>query len=146
MEFITSLKTFYDKNTNYFNDKELFLLRNLSRKGIGFFEANNFYPDFIMWIINNDKQYVNFIDPKGLRQINGFENLKIKFHKTIKEIEEKINDKNIILNSFIITPTRHEEIKHWQDGQTITNFAQHNVYFQKDDKDYIKNILDKIIK
>lgn len=145
MEFITSLKTFYDKNTNYFNDKELFLLRNLSRKGIGFFEANNFYPDFIMWIINNDKQYVNFIDPKGLRQINGFENLKIKFHKTIKEIEEKINDKNIILNSFIITPTRHEEIKHWQDGQTITNFAQHNVYFQKDDKDYIKNILDKII-
>lgn len=31
-----------------FDDKSLFLLRNKSKVGMGFFEAVNFYPDFIL--------------------------------------------------------------------------------------------------
>ena len=50
------------------NTKEQFyLLRNESRgKGIGFFEAGNFYPDFLLWKIKNDTQYIAFIEPHGL--------------------------------------------------------------------------------
>lgn len=146
-DFVNDFKNFYEANNEYFLDKELFLLRNLSRKGISFFEANNFYPDFILWIIFNGKQYISFIDPKGLRQVNGFDNPKIKFYKTLKEdIEPRLNEPNIILNSFIVTPTKLAELTFWRDGKTLEEFENHNVYFQKDDSlHYIKKILDKLI-
>ncbi len=46
-DFVCDLRTFYQTNKDFFADgKELFLLRNQSKgRGIGFFEANNFYPD-----------------------------------------------------------------------------------------------------
>jgi hypothetical protein len=146
-DFVTDLKTFYEGNTRFFEDKELFLLRNLSRKGISFFEANNFYPDFLLWLIYNGKQYISFIDPKGLRQISGFENPKIKFHKILKEtIESRLNEPNIVLNSFIVTPTKLTELNFWQDGKTLDDFANHNVYFQKEESaSYIGKILSKSI-
>ena len=42
-------------------------MRNMSReKGVGFFEAGNFHPDFILWVFKGDIQYVNFVEPHGL--------------------------------------------------------------------------------
>ncbi len=36
--------------------KELYLLRNLSKgRGVGFFEAGNFHPDFILWLLGGDR-------------------------------------------------------------------------------------------
>lgn len=62
-----------EERTQFFEDKELYLLRNRSRgKGIGFFEAGNFYPDFILWLLMDGKQYVTFIDPKGICNLRGF--------------------------------------------------------------------------
>jgi hypothetical protein len=147
-DFVYDLKVFYEKNVDFFKDKELYLLRNLSRRGISFFEANNFYPDFILWLIYNGKQYIGFIDPKGLRQVNGFNNPKIKFYKTLKEsIEPGLNEPNVILNSFIVTPTKLAELNFWQDGKTLKEFENHNVYFQKEDcTNYISKILNKTVK
>ena len=146
-DFINDLKNFYTSNTSFFADKELFVLRNISKKGIGFFEAHNYYPDFILWLIYDGKQYINFIDPKGLRHIEGFEHPKIKFYKTLKEeIEPRLNDPAVILNSFIVTPTTLADLTFWEGGTTIDDFAEHNVYFQKDDKNhYISKLLHKII-
>src|SRR5690606_32243511 len=49
--FVEDLKAFHDGHPEFFEDKELYLLRNLSKgKGIGFFEAGNFHPDFILWL------------------------------------------------------------------------------------------------
>ena len=145
-DFIEDLKTFYNNNQDFFIDKELYLLRNLSRRGVGFFEANNFYPDFILWLIFENRQYIAFIDPKGLRQVEGFDHPKIKFHKILKEtIEPRLNDPNVIMNSFILTPTSFEELNFWQEGKTFDDFAYNNVYFQKDDKHYIQKMLTKII-
>jgi len=54
---------------------------------MGFFEASNFYPDYIMWITEIDKQYITFIDPKGIRMLErNINNPKIQFYKTIKEL------------------------------------------------------------
>ena len=50
--FVEDLKTFHDKESDYFAGKELYLLRNLSKgRGVGFFEAGNFHPDFIVWLL-----------------------------------------------------------------------------------------------
>lgn len=51
-DFVLHLREYFEERKPFFEDKELYLLRNLSRgKGIGFFEAGNFYPDFIMWLL-----------------------------------------------------------------------------------------------
>ncbi|MCE1187629.1 MAG: DEAD/DEAH box helicase family protein [Ignavibacteria bacterium] len=144
-KFVDDLKAFYLGSPEFFQDKEMYLLRNLSRKGVSFFEANNFYPDFLLWIIHNGKQYVNFIDPKGLRQVNGFDNPKIKFHRTLKEvIEPRLKEPDVVLNSFIVTPTKLEELTFWQDGKTLEDFERHNVYFQIGSAEYILRLLNKI--
>ena len=68
-QFVADLKNWCDNNkpTLEKDGMELFLLRNMSRgKGVGFFEAGNFHPDFILWMLVGEKQYVTFIDPHGL--------------------------------------------------------------------------------
>jgi hypothetical protein len=148
-QFITDLKHFHKNNPGFFKNRMLYVLRNQSRKGIGFFEANGFYPDFILWVIEGDHQYITFIDPKGLRQISGFEHPKLRFHKSIKNTIEKFvreKDDKVTLNAFIVSQTSHEEVRHWQNGETITAFNARNVYFMTEQRAvYIQNILNGVL-
>jgi hypothetical protein len=49
--------------------RSLYLLRNADReeKGLGFALAGNFYPDFLLWLVDDasGKQWLTFVDPKG---------------------------------------------------------------------------------
>lgn len=86
IDFVTDLKSFYETDGDFFAGKELYLLRNLSKgHGIGFFEAGNFHPDFILWLLVGGKQYVTFVDPKGLRNLEGTDDPKISFFKKLKK-------------------------------------------------------------
>jgi len=115
-DFIDILKKYLENNKPFIADKDIFLLRNKSKVGIGFFEARNFYPDFILWINTKDKQYMTFIDPKGLVHHRPHDP-KIQFYKTIKELEtypllqETKGNKDIILNSFIISSSDFHDTK-----------------------------------
>lgn len=144
-QFVKDLKAYYDRNKTFFVDKELYLLRNKAKIGIGFFEAGNFYPDFIMWIIQGKKQYIVFIDPKGIRNIDGGEkNPKIQFYKEIKDIESRMANPNIVLNSFIVTPTRFVEIQRsWRGNITKEQLESCNVLLQKDDPKHIEKLINK---
>lgn len=143
MQFVLDLKEFHANNIEFFDGKELYLLRNQSRKGIGFFEANNFYPDFILWLKIGDKQYISFIDPKGLRHVGGFFDPKVELHKTIRQvIEPRLKDSNVALNSFIVSATTFCEIAHWGVSKEVC--ASHNVFFQQN-KEYIGEILNKVV-
>jgi hypothetical protein len=148
--FVDDLRRHYERNTSFFTDKQVYLLRNQSRgKGIGFFEAGNFYPDFILWVLHADTQYITFIDPKGLRNLRGPDDPKIDFSRVIKEVEERLDDPGVVLNSFIVAPTPHKEVEHWNDGEgpmSIARFKARNVYFQKDEPaTYIGEMLAKIV-
>ena len=62
-DFIEDLSLALESNIS----GEFYLLRNESRgRGIGFFEAGNFYPDFLLWRVEGDNQYLAFIEPHGL--------------------------------------------------------------------------------
>ncbi len=124
------------ENADKENDKrEIYLLRNMSRgKGVGFFEAGNFYPDFILWVLDGGKQYINFIDPKGLHHISN-DNPKIKFHETIKEIEKDMGNANIILDSFIVSVTAYDDLIATYEPEDLAH-----ILFQKDDSNYIDKI------
>ena len=146
-EFVEDLKKYFNSSPRILEGKELFLLRNQSRgKGVGFFEAGNFYPDFILWIIHDKKQYISFVDPKGLSRVHGFDDPKIKFHKTVKIIEKRLGDPNIILNSFIVSNTSRNEISWWCGGEEETReFSSHHILFQKDEKDKYISLLIRTI-
>ena len=87
-DFVEDLRHYYEHNREFFHGRELYLLRNMSRgRGIGFFEAGNFYSDFILWLVEVDRQLVTFIDPKGIRNLAGLSDPKVAFYQTIKELE-----------------------------------------------------------
>ncbi|UKI42734.1 MAG: hypothetical protein L6V95_07705 [Candidatus Melainabacteria bacterium] len=143
MKFVKDLKTFYDENTPYFKNKEMYLLRNQSKgKGVGFFEANNFYPDFVLWLIENGKQYISFIDPKGISRMS-LEHLKIQFYKTIKEIQNQMKDESVILNSFVLSNSPYESLNLINGYIPIEEYWNNHVVFQQEDN-YIQHILGAI--
>ena len=147
-DFVEDLKAYFVDNQGFFEDKELYLLRNQSKgKGVGFFEAGNFYPDFILWLISGRKQYVCFVDPKGLSQIHGFDDPKIRFHKTIKNIEVRLGDTDVILESFIISNAYQREIDWWNSGSIEEQqFSNHHIFFQKEDKStYISHMMSGLV-
>ena len=115
-QFLEDLIKYVENNKEKLIDSEIHLLRNQSKKGIGFFtEGNNFYPDFILWLIKGDKQYIKFVDPKGIRNSKGINDPKIQFHKFLKEkIQPQVEKNNIVLDSFIVSNTRHMEVQ-WRE-------------------------------
>ncbi len=142
--FVEDLKAFCDNNSNFLSGKEMYLLRNLSKgKGVGFFEAGNFHPDFILWLLVDGKQYVTFVDPKGIRNI-GLNDPKIQFYQTVKDIEKRLGNTSVVLNSFIISNTpSHETTKLWSVEKA--DIQARNVVFQEEDKDtYIQSIFEKV--
>lgn len=116
MRFVDYLKSYVDDHAAELAGKSLYLLRNKSKVGMGFFEAGNFYPDYILWIDTPATQYISFIDPKGLMHIRP-DDPKIEFHKTIKDLETRLSPtadgKRIVLNSFIMAGTRSSDLRMW---------------------------------
>jgi len=132
---------FAEQNPSYFQGRQAYLLRNLSRgRGVGFFEAGNFHPDFIAWVVEAGKQRITFIDPKGIRNLSANDD-KIRFCKTIKEIETRLGDPDVTLSSFIVsnTPSYVME-KQW--GMPKAKMLGSHIVFQEEDRDtYIGTIL-----
>ncbi|QED36703.1 hypothetical protein FK178_02775 [Antarcticibacterium arcticum] len=145
--FADDLVKYYRANYEKFDNQQVFLLRNQSKKGIGFFvDTNNFYPDFILWIKEGDRQHIAFIDPKGIRNSKSITDPKIQFHKYLKEkIQPQVQKEDIILNSFIVSNTRLFEVG-WKGELEREDFHKNNVYFQVEDNAvYIEEILKKVM-
>lgn len=137
--FVEDLKDFYQKNQEFFENKEFYLLRNMSKgRGVGFFEAGNFYPDFVLWFIDGEKQYVSFVDPKGIFNLE-HNDPKIEFYKNIKTVEKQLGDPNVILNSFIVSVTPYHVVRNWDGGMSEDDFAAKHILFQASNG-YIKRV------
>ena len=115
-------------------------------RGIGFFEVGNFYPDFILLLVTGDQQRIVFIDPKGIRNLEGVNDPKIKFHQTIKELEARLGAPSMKLTSYIISNTPYVRVGWWDRGLSKEEFESYHVLFQTEDKKgYIKKILENAI-
>lgn len=141
-DFLLELKNYINKNSEFFNKNKLFLLRNPSKKGTGFFETGGFYPDFIMWLIVGEKQYINFIDPHGMIFTNIMDE-KVQLYKKLSEIQTNLKNSNIVLNSFILSPTRYRDLVHY--GHTMGDWHDNNVFFMKDDDKYLDLLFQSIL-
>ena len=140
-QFVEDLKAFHDGDEQFFRDHELYLLRNLSRgRGVGFFEAGNFHPDFILWLLAEGQQTVLFVDPKGIRNI-GPSDPKIQFFETIKEVEHRLGDPTVRLESFIVSNTSSATMRMQWDMEK-SEIQKRHIVFQEEDRDsYVRAIL-----
>lgn len=144
--FVEDLMKYQEQHPAQFAGKELYVLRNLSRgRGVGFFEAGNFYPDFIVWLVAGTWQSITFVDPKGLIHL-AEDDPKIEFHQTIKEIEKRLGDASVTLHSFIISNTGFHQLLWRSEMMTKEKLAERNVLFQAEDRaTYIEEMVRKII-
>ena len=136
--FVKYIRDYYERHKDdSLRGKEIYLLRNESRKGIGFFEASGFYPDFILWVNEGQKQSVVFIDPKGIRNLQSLDHPKIQLFKTLKEeVEPTLNDPDISLDSYIISNTPYNEVHLWGERP---KFLENHVLFDYDEE-YVKTL------
>ncbi|MDH8678659.1 DEAD/DEAH box helicase family protein [Fusibacter bizertensis] len=144
--FVDVLRQYVEDNSGLFTDKSLYLLRNKSKSGMGFFEAGNFYPDYVLWIDTEEIQYISFVDPKGLMRVRP-DDPKINFYAKIKELEEQLQpsctEKKIVLNSFIVSSTPSLDLKSWWN-MSKPEREERNV-LSLDNNDCIEVMIGKIL-
>ena len=131
--------------------KEIFLLRNLSRgKGVGFFENEGFYPDFILWIKEGDRQRIVFVEPHGMLREKAYWNSdKAQLHERLTALAEawgaKAGLKGVSLDSFIISATPYDALRDYYGDGTWSKqkFADgHILFFERtSDYDYVERLL-----
>jgi hypothetical protein len=95
----------------------------------------------MLWLVDADgRQHVRFVDPKGIRQM-GFEDPKIDFYKNIKDIESRLADPDLSLDSYILSDTSSMDMMlHWNVDKA--QMLEHHVVFLYEDKErYLQTIL-----
>ena len=119
----------------------LYVLRNASRgRGIGFAEAENFHPDFLMWFCRGETQVIMFVEPHGLAHESlGFASPKVAFAKTVRKIEARLGDPSLRLSASIISPTPRANVK-WASDATASELEEHNLFFFEDPR-YIVSLM-----
>ncbi len=141
VSFVKKLHTYVNNHEGFRNESELYLIRNRSKRGIGFFDGAGFYPDFILWLIINDRQYITFIDPHGMGR-ESISSPKVLLHRRLKsDIEPDLAVPSVSLTSFILSPTKYLELP--DKSSTIEEWNNNHVLFM-DDSDYIAKLFARI--
>ncbi|NCB44255.1 MAG: restriction endonuclease subunit R, partial [Clostridia bacterium] len=140
INFVKKLCDHIKNENTSFQNKEIYLIRNRSRRGVGFFESAGFYPDFILWILTGGKQYITFIDPHSMKWETNSD--KVGLYEKLKTvIAPKLGEENIVLNSFILSPTRHDNLP----GQTSPEEWKKNHVLFMSESNYIEDLIAGIL-
>ena len=122
-----------DQREELFVKKEVFLLRNQSRgRGIGFYQNEGFYPDFILWIIEGAKQRIVFIEPHGMvhEAIHEY-NEKITFFKRLNTLSNKrFRGEHVQMDSFIISETAFPDLHRKYPHMDKQKFKELHILFR----------------
>lgn len=139
----------------FLEDVEVYLLRNLAGQGaVGVFIDGGFEPDFILWVKQDNKQKIVFLDPKGLRHHVPTDQ-KIQFYRTIKKLERTMlqtsnGSEDIELHAFLLSKTKANVLESlWREhqGEKVTRelMESWNILFPHDDDKYIQKLVDRLI-
>lgn len=142
-DFVVGLRD-YLRNNPLKNQDKVFLLRNPSKgKGIGFYESEGFYPDFILWIKRGKKQKIIFVEPHGMMHAVAYKNdFKARLWKEVHKLSEKLAKnrkwRDVGMDSFIVSETPFKELrKRYDDGKwTKEKFRKHHILFKEDELRY----------
>ena len=139
---VLSLASIAQSDDSFMEDKELFLIRNLTRgRGVSFFDDFGYYPDFIVWLKDGDVQHVLFLDPKGLVRFGHNERKKVALHREIAETSGRLreDDPNLHLHAYVLSVTEAAEIDY--GNRSPADWKSDGVYFLNE-ADCMKQILE----
>lgn len=144
--FVEQLKACLEDRGGRWDGRSVYLLRNKSRAGMGFFQAGNFHPDFILWLDGGDRRYLTFLDPKGLLHVRP-DDPKVEFYRTIKELERRLaptaEGGPVVLNSFLLSSTPQAVLQQWWGMDRAQRQARH--VYTLDDPRCVESILEQIL-
>lgn len=148
--FVRKLKDWWKKQpAKWQGANKLFLLRNLSRgSGVGFYEEEGFFPDFILWIVSGTKQRIVFVEPHGLL-MDSPASLKVDLWKRIADYTAAITKEKpgVTFDAWIITPTPYEKLKTrfsgYDDKKGWKRERFHEAHVAFEDDDYVSFLIEK---
>jgi len=136
VQFVRDLEAFYQSplGKQVIGKRSLYLLRNADTKskGLGFALAGNFYPDFLLWLVDDatGKQWLSFVDPKGLRQMS-LSDPKLRLYAKLS------------LSAFIVSATPFASLLN--ASCEAKDLEERNVLFMDDGGPaYLKKMFDRI--
>lgn len=151
-EFIRDLEAFYNSPDGQaaIDARSLYLLRNADReeKGLGFALAGSFYPDFLLWLVDDatGRQWLTFVDPKGLRNLD-LSNPKLGLYKLVKTLETTLakqarpGEPSLVLNAFVLSPTKYSDLLNVGEATTKAELENRHVLFMEDGgANYLKKL------
>jgi len=137
-KFVQCLIDYCRDNPEKLEGLELFLLRNLPHRGVGFpaESGDNFYPDFILWVKRGREQRVVFVEPHGMRhEFHPDENRKIKLHQWLAEISSEPSHRypqQVEFESFMVSETNAGTLARQWNMEKESMTRDHNVLFMDD--------------
>ena len=156
IQFIEDLQAFYGSpiGRDAIGARSLYLLRNADskNKGIGFATAGNFYPDFLLWLVDDasGEQWLSFVDPKGLKHMD-LNHPKLGLYTEIKKIEADLTrqastgEPALTLNAFVLSPTKYADLLNVGDKVKKQELEDKHVLFMEDGANsYLKKMFDRI--
>ena len=147
--FVEDLHSYvYQNSETSLASKKIFFLRNQSRgKGIGFYQNEGFYPDFILWITEDMKQRIVFIEPHGMVHEPIHEhNSKITLFKRLREISnQRFRGEGVHMDAFIISTTDFADLRRRYPNMNRQDFVDWHILFpNSDDLTYLSPIFEEI--
>lgn len=142
-QFVQDLEKYYrsPEGKEVIGARSLYLLRNADseKKGLGFALAGNFYPDFLLWLVDEatGQQWLSFVDPKGLRNLD-LSHPKLGLYKEVKTLEQTLSaqakpgEPPLTLNAFVLSPTKFSDLLNVGDPTQKGELENRHVLFMED--------------
>ena len=127
--------------------RELYLIRNLTRgRGVSFFDDHAYYPDFIVWLVDDEGQHIVFLDPKGLVRFGPDERRKVRLHSDIAKIGERVrkSDPSLHLHAYVLSVTPPDEIG--DEARPREEWEGQGVYFLLEDRDWPRRVIEDVLR
>jgi hypothetical protein len=147
-KFVRDLIAYMEKEVNKFSGFECYLLRNLPKRGVGFFETAYFYPDFIFWMVRGKEQQVVFLEPhgmasdydKGAEKLNICSTIRSEYEGLVGErLKEKGVDLILMLDAYIISVSDPGPVHQRYSGDPRDKHIVH-----QNEPGYIGQIFDRL--
>lgn len=134
--FVAALQDYWEtERDGSLKGRKLYLLRNQSRgHGLGFYENEGFFPDFILWDIGPDGHRVQFIEPHGLLMERRGSDKISGFHNRLQDyVATGLSDAgrhDVSVDGWIISRTPIAELRQqWDVAWTEADFATRHILF-----------------
>lgn len=139
--FVNDLIALLKNKPEFLAGKEFYLLRNESRsRGFGFFDDAGFFPDFLVWLVDDTQQTVWFVDPHGMARERP-SSLKLRLAQEIREKHEvRLEKAAIHLGAAIVTETPYLQTSVASAGWSAQDCRDRNLYFM-DAQTYVSDLL-----